>query len=190
MSGSRAALIVVVLLIFLHLVIERSSGAFVLLVSLGAAVLAAMATQRTSESNALGRLLGAKDAADSDAQRRALLSGGLDQIQEHPVLGGGFEHIRSAHNVYVQVGASIGLISAGFLMMVLALLMPLRTAPRPRHRLAYPALAFALIGPLTDMLTDTSIWAAVSLAMLALPTSSDPRQPHPATRPATAATRS
>ena len=167
-SGSRAALITVVLLVVMHLVIERTSGAFVLLLLVLAGVAAAAAAHLTSEGNALGRLFGATDSSDSDAQRGALLEMGLEQMRENPLLGGGFGYIRSAHNIYVQVGASMGLVAlVGFLMILLALLMPLRTAPSPLHRLAYPALAYVLVGPLTDTLTDTSLWAAVALALLA-----------------------
>jgi O-antigen ligase len=81
-----------------------------------------------------------------------------------------------AHNIYVQVGAAIGLVAlAGFVTMLLWLLLPLFTRTRPpAYRLAYPALAYVLVGPLTDTLADTSMWAAVSLAMLAFPERSQP----------------
>ena len=171
LSGSRAALALVVALVVLCLLIERSAGALVLLL-VGALVLATSWSQlATGSSNSLARLLGTQGATQSDEQRSSLLTSGLDQISAHPLLGGGFSQIRVAHNIYVQVGAAIGLVAlAGFVVMLLCLLLPLFTAGRPpAYRLAYPALAYVLVGPLTDTLADTSMWAAVSLAMLALP---------------------
>ena len=170
-SGSRAAFAVLALLLVAYLLIERSAGAFVLLL-LGALVLATTWAQLSAAGgdNALARLAGTRDSTDSDAQRRGLLSSGLHQISDHPLLGGGFDQIRAAHNIYVQIGAAIGLVAlAGFLLILLCLVLPVFTAPRPMNRLAYPALVFVMLGPITDTLSDTSIWAAVSLAVLAVP---------------------
>lgn len=169
LSGSRAALTVLVLLVVLYLVIERSAGALMLLL-VGGLVLATSWSQLAAGSNGFARLVGTTGATQSDEQRSSLLSSGLDEINAHPLLGAGFSQIRVAHNIYVQVAAAIGVVAlVGFVTMLVWLLLPLFTAPRPLHRLAYPALAYVLVGPLTDTLADTSMWAAVSLAMLALP---------------------
>ena len=169
-SGSRSALIGVVMLVLLHLIIERSSGALMLLFA-GTALVAASATQAVaSGTNGLARLLGTSDSVASNDQRWSHLQDGLDHIANHPILGGGFEQIRVAHNIYVQVGAAIGLVAlVGFLLILWSVVTPAFRTTGTLHRLAYPALVYVLIGQINDTLSDTFIWATVALAMLAIP---------------------
>jgi O-antigen ligase len=175
-SGSRAALVALVLLCLLYLVIEQSTG--MLGLGLAGVVVVGLASSQLAadEDSAFGRLLGGTTAGASDKQRVKALDGGIENFLSNPYFGSGLEHIREAHNIYVQVAASLGIFAlAGFLLMVVTLAFALFIAPRPRHLLGFPALAFAVVGPLTDILWDSLLWVLVPLALLAVPTASEQR---------------
>lgn len=177
-SGSRASLLVFALVLIAIPLVERSlfaAGA----VLLSGSLLALTWTQIASfgDSDALARLLGRGSAEDATGQRLLALHKALRQVGDHPFLGNGFDNIRAAHNIYLQVFASLGLVGLiGLLLVLGAILAPLLTASRPWHRLAYPALAFVLLGPLTDVLFDTTVWAVLSLSMLASLGPDEPRE--------------
>ena len=70
-------------------------------------------------SNAWERLFGKSDVSsqESDAMRYLLTEDAYRRFWQSPLLGSGYEHIRIAHNIYLQVLVSGGIVGfAGFLL--------------------------------------------------------------------------
>lgn len=166
LSGSRAALLVLGMLIFVYPFVERSIKAVGAIV-FGVAMMLALSSRLVQEdsNNALGRLFGGGSANGSDIERRRILDAALAQFKAHPLLGVGFDGGLGSHNIYLQVATAVGVIG------LLGYLLVLWTALRPlfwtgiNHRLAYPALAYMAIGPLTNTLWDRLIWAVLALTL-------------------------
>ncbi|MGI9119545.1 MAG: O-antigen ligase family protein, partial [Acidimicrobiales bacterium] len=119
-------------------------------------------------------------AADEDrAEYRAVT---LDQIEAHPLTGVGFNFAKVAHNVYLQVLASAGVIGLlGFLgVAALVVAMAIKTAlPGPQHDL-WPAgmiaayVAYLAAGVVSNLLWDRWLWVYLSLAVAVSATSCHP----------------
>ncbi|WP_332666027.1 O-antigen ligase family protein [Aeromicrobium sp.] len=168
LSGSRAALLVLIMLILIYPFVERSIRAGGVVVLGVAAVLAfsGRLLEEDGESNALGRLFGAGTAAGSDLERKQILSDAWMQFRAHPLLGNGFDGGLGSHNIYLQVAVAIGIFGLiGYLIILWIGLRPLFWEG-VNHRLAYPVLAYAAIGPITNTLWDRLIWAVVALAFV------------------------
>jgi O-antigen ligase len=166
LSGSRAALLVLGMLVFVYPFVERSikaAGAVVF----GLAVVLALSNRLVQEdsNNALGRLFGGGTANGSDIERKRILTTALDQFKSHPILGVGFDGGLGSHNIYLQVATAVGILGLiGYLLVLWAALRPLFWTGI-NHRLAYPALAYMAIGPLTNTLWDRMIWAVLALTL-------------------------
>jgi hypothetical protein len=166
-SGSRAALLVLVMMAFIYPIIEKSAKATAWLFAGITIGLALSSKLLADKSGALGRLLGAGSASASDEQRSGLIHEGLALFQAHPLFGSGFETALIYHVIYLEVAVCVGIFGlVGFLFLLGSGVLPLFTAPRPLHRLAYPALAYALVGCLTPLLWDRYIWSAIGLSYL------------------------
>lgn len=168
-SGSRASLVAVVVVLALTPLVERSMFA-VGGVLLGTAMTLLFWSRLVDGSggSALRRLLGTSYSETADSYRRSSLEAALDEFLARPLTGNGFERALDAHNIYLQLAAAAGVLGLlGFLFLLWALVSPLVTVPRPDHRLAYPALAYLLIGALDKSLWDRFIWVALVLALLA-----------------------
>jgi O-antigen ligase len=166
-SGSRAALLVLIMLIFVYPFVERSIKA-VGMVMLGVAgALAFSGTLLQEDGNsALGRLFGNGTATGSDIERRNILSAAWEQFQAHPLLGNGFDGGIGSHNIYLQVAVAVGIFGLlGYLFIIWTALRPLFWEGAG-HRLAYPVLAYAAIGPLTNTLWERLIWAVLALSFV------------------------
>ncbi|MDT5359788.1 MAG: hypothetical protein QOC69_1550 [Mycobacterium sp.] len=74
----------------------------------------------TLASNVLGDLFrfstGGTGVGDSDAERAILLKQAINDVESYPVFGVGLRHIVEAHNIYLQILASGGLV-LGFAML-------------------------------------------------------------------------
>lgn len=163
-SGSRAALLVLGMLVFVYPFIERSirAGAAVLLGVAGVLLLAGKIMQDDS-NNALGRLFGNGSAEGSDNARKDLLVTAFQQFRNHPLLGNGFDGSIGAHNIYLQVAVAVGVFGLiGYLAIMWTALRPLFWTGTA-HRLGYPVLAYMAIGPLTNTLWERLIWSTVGL---------------------------
>lgn len=166
-SGSRAALISLICLALMFPVIEKSARSAGWMLGAGAVLLLVIDQVAPRSGTALDRLLGGGSATFSDAQREELLrhywSGFLDQ----PILGHGFEEAVLGHVVYLEVAFSIGVFGlAGFLLILLAGCLPMLTAPRPLHRVAYAPIAYAGIAMVTSVIWDRYIWSALALSFV------------------------
>lgn len=180
LSGSRAALLVLGMLVFIYPFVERSikaAGAVVF----GIAMVLALSSRLVQEdsNNALGRLFGGGSANGSDIERKRILTDAFEQFKSHPILGVGFDGGLGSHNIYLQVATAVGILGLmGYLLVLWAALRPLFWTGI-NHRLAYPALAYMAIGPLTNTLWDRMIWAVLALT-LAVNTRRPP-EPEPST---------
>lgn len=169
MSGSRAALLTIMLIVVIFPARERSMKAAGLLGLAGVGALVAFdRVFDASGDNALARLLGGTSSYDSDNAREGLIAQGLTSFRSHPLLGTGFVDPLLAHNIYLEVAVAVGIVGLfGYVFIVWSTVSPLFTLPKPFNQLAYPALAYAAVGLLTNALWDRFIWAALALALLA-----------------------
>jgi hypothetical protein len=165
LSGSRAALLVLIMLILIYPFVEGSVKAGSAVFAGILAVVAFSGSLLNSDgNNAVGRLLGGGSASDSDTQREQLASDALKSLKAHPILGNGFDGGLGAHDIYLQVAVAVGIFGLlGFLLVLWAAFRPLFWKG-PEHRLAYPVLAYAAIGPLTNTLWERLIWSVMALA--------------------------
>lgn len=163
-SGSRAALIVLLMLVGVYPFVEGSVRAVgVVMFGIAGVLLFSGRLLEDTSNNALGRLFGSGTANGSDTERKQILTTALQQFRHHPLLGNGFDGGIGSHNIYVQVAVAVGVFGLfGYLMIMWSALRTLFWQGT-NHRLAYPVLAYAAIGPLTNTLWDRLIWAVVAL---------------------------
>ena len=185
-SGSRGALATAIAVALVYPVLKRSVTAALGLLA-GFALFLGFSDRLLSESsnsNALGRLLGRGSASGSDQAREDLADQAISQFQAHPVFGVGLADVLSAHVIYLQIAAALGAIGFVFFLIVIAtMIRPALTLTPPYNLLALPALAYATLGLVTPVLWDRYIWAVLALSLLAprLATESPPDdQPPPA----------
>ena len=163
-SGSRAALLVLIMLAVIFPFVERSIKAVGAVILGVAGVLAFSGRLLQDDSNsALGRLFGAGTASGSDTERKEVLSEAWHSFKQHPLLGNGFDGGLGSHNIYLQVAVAVGIFGLlGYLFIIWTALRSLFWQTTG-HRLAYPVLAYVAIGPLTNTLWDRLIWAVLAL---------------------------
>lgn len=168
-SGSRGSLIGLVLVALVYVLIERSATAA--LFGWGLSIVFVLAWPRFAHedsNNVLTRVLGGGTSGDATGQRLVALHQALDQVNAHPFLGNGFGTIRAAQDAYLQVLAALGIFGLiGFVLILLALTLPVLTSSEPLRLLSYTAAAYMLLAPFTDSVSDTLIWAPLSLCILA-----------------------
>jgi len=170
MSGSRAAAIVIAMILLLYPLLERSFLSAYLLI---AAALAFVAVGDRllvgfGSGSVIERLQGDETTSFSDNERTVALQTGWDKFFAHPILGNGFDATAlDAHNIYLEIGIGIGLVGLICYLLVLGIgvLPVLRSGPL--RRLGYIALGYAAIGMLTNSLWDRFVWMGISLSVLA-----------------------
>lgn len=170
MSGSRAALLGAVAMILIYLVLSRSIEHALLLFGASIVPMYLVGRALTSSdvgSNALDRLRGGGSASLSDIDRENIARTAIDKFVDHPILGTGFADASLAHNIYLQIAAAGGVLGLAFYLLVLGATVrqPL-LLQQPLRLLALPAMAYALVGPLTPLLWDRYIWCALALPFL------------------------
>jgi O-antigen ligase len=168
LSGSRAAMIgaVVAALLLIMLGAQRGRAAVGLGV-LGAAATAVVSslTASNSDSRLLVDRLAGDDAsvAQSDAGRFEAFREALDAFSSNPAFGAGYEHVRSAHDIYLQLLQGGGLIAltAFLFFLVGSLRLGDELRRSPLLPLQQRELAAALMASLTA-------WFIIGLAQNAL----------------------
>ena len=177
-SGSRAALasILVVAVVFPALKRSVLAGLALLVGFAAVLVFSDRLLSSTSKGNALGRLLGAGSASESNAVREQAAEKAINIFWSHPLVGQGFTaDPLEAHIIYLQILAAFGIFGLAFYLLVLwTTVRPLLAVPPPSNLLALPALSYMVVGFISPQLWDRFIWVPLALALLA-PTLLPPR---------------
>ncbi|MDN5746011.1 MAG: O-antigen ligase family protein, partial [Nocardioidaceae bacterium] len=171
-SGSRTGLVVLILLVVMVPVMERSLRLGLAVAAAGVIALPTILTYdpTSGSTSALSRLFGSGGAQASDQTRISTIEDGLQQIQQNPLFGNGYsvEHTYVIHNLYLQVFAAEGVIGlVGICLMLAALVIPLRTATAPQRALCYPAAAAILAGPFQPNMADHYLGLTLGLSLFA-----------------------
>lgn len=169
LSGSRAATLVVAVLVLMIPVVERSALAGFVWALLGALLVAALplVVDVAGETSSLGRLAGGGGAQYSDQARELGQQDGIDRFLSHPLTGSGLVDLFEIHNNYLEVAVGIGIFGlVGYLMVLYTLARPL-LGFHPARRLSYTVWAYVGFGATIPSLYDRGIWAPVSLSILA-----------------------
>lgn len=170
-SGSRAALLVAIVVAIVYPLLARSIHAALVVFGLGIAAVAFVSRQieEGAGDNALGRLLGSQSAEGSDQAREEAFTIAWDLFTDRPLLGNGFAHALEAHNIYLQIAAAVGVIGlVAYLVVIWSAVSPVFAAPHPANLLALPAASYAMIAVITSLMWDRFIWSVLSLAFLAV----------------------
>jgi O-antigen ligase len=168
-TGSRGALLTSLAILLLYPVITRSLGFGLVVAALGflAPLGISQISDRVSDTSALGRLLGRGSSQYADQAREDAARVAIDQFTSHPLLGGGFGTVLSAHNIFLQLAAAAGILGLVFFLVVLwSLVRPLLAVPAPYGLLSVPALAYAMAGLLFPFLWDRYIWCVLGFALV------------------------
>jgi hypothetical protein len=170
-SGSRASLLVLIILAAMYPFLERSLKAAGFLAFCGILVISQLGRilDQNNGSNALSRLLGGGGAGGSDDARLKGLKEAFGVFQQSPIIGNGYEFDTFlAHNIYMQVATCVGVIGfLAFLLILWAFAIPLFTAKSPYRLLAYPAVAYIVVGPITPNLGSRYVGLTLALSLIA-----------------------
>jgi hypothetical protein len=189
-SGSRASLIGAAIVVLISVIGTRSRTAAKVLMGAGGVGLLVLllGVVDLGERNALERLF--ESGAAGGEEREEFNRESWEQFKAHPVTGVGFAGVRSAHNLFLQVGSAAGVlgIAGAALLIVLtlrtyALAVWQRMPENPHHWAVVAGLAAGLIGYLAasmfqNVLWDRNVWVAVALMTWAA-TASLGRDPAP-----------
>jgi O-antigen ligase len=169
-SGSRAALLVTIVLILLVPAVERSIPLAITVASVGAIAITYIAQRPVPADgqDALSRLLGAGGASGSDQARVEGVERTWQVALDHPWLGTGFTLSEfNGHNVFVQVAAALGFIGLALFVVLLLSLVPAVLSTGNLHsRLIYPAIAVIGAGPVSPQLTDRYMGLLIGTALV------------------------
>ena len=170
LSGSRAAIVVIAVLVLMIPFVERSAIAgfvmagLVALAILALPVIAGLAGQ----GSAIDRLTGGGGSAQSNSARTLGLDEGLDRFFAHPIMGDGLIDLFDIHNNFLEVAVAIGVIGlAGYLLVLYAFARPIFGTGELR-RLCYPVWGYIGFGATVPSLYDRSIWSVVALSVVAM----------------------
>lgn len=171
MSGSRAAIAVMAVLILMVPIVERSAVLGFLLAMGGALAFIALPllVSITGEDSALGRLAGGggSGAQYSNQAREMGRDAGIARFFDHPLTGSGVVDLFDIHNNYLEAAVAIGVFGlVAFLLVLFTFARPL-FGNGPDRRLCYAVWAYIGFGATTPGLYDRGIWAPVSLSILA-----------------------
>src|SRR5262249_19400015 len=122
MSGSRAAALVVAMILVLYPLLERSvlSAYLLIAAALAFVVVGDRVLGRFGSGSVIQRLQGDETTTYSDSQRTTALQTGWEKFFAHPVLGHGFDATAlDAHNIYLEVAIGIGIIGLVCHLLVL-----------------------------------------------------------------------
>lgn len=170
LSGSRAATVVVAVLVLMVPVVERSALTGFLLAMLGAITLLVLpiVADIGGEGSSLSRLAGGGGSSYSDSARTLGLDEGLDRFFEHPLRGTGLIDLFDIHNNFLEVAVAIGIFGlVGYLMVLYVFARPIFGTGDYR-RLSYGVWAYIGFGATVPSLYDRSVWAVMALSVVAI----------------------
>lgn len=181
LSGSRAGLLGMMAVFAVWALLSRQLVSLMapgLVVAVGAIIMF-LGVLPLPEGNAIDRLLmrEGSSVSVSNASRRDLLDENVARISNNPITGVGFDLARTAHNLYLQVWTSSGLLGlAGLSLVVIGCVMTpvMRVLTSSRDMLLSGLIAglagFFVNGFFQTPLWDRYIWFAIGLTLLALRT--------------------
>ncbi len=181
-SGSRAALVVALVLVVLVPAAERSIvAAFTVLGSGLVAILVFVGQQIEGVGDgedALSRLLGAGNVEGANRARIEGVQKVWASALEHPILGSGFTFSDFiGHNAYAQIAAAAGFLGlAAFVVVCVSMITPLFAKDDIHRQLAYPAIVFMIAAPVSPNLTDRYIGILLGLSMVGVVAVHEARQ--------------
>jgi len=169
-SGSRAAILVVAVLVLMIPVVERkplTAVVFAALIALAIAALPILA-DLAGRGSALDRLTGGGGASQSNTARTLGLDEGIDRFFANPFLGDGLIDLFDIHNNFVEVAVAIGIFgTAGYLLVLFSFARPILGRGELR-RLCYPVWAYIGFGATVPSLYDRSSWTCIALSVVAM----------------------
>lgn len=172
-SGSRAGLVAALIVVLLALIATRNRITVAVTAGVVVVGLALVLAGAAGDDNALSRL--SSGDASSDAEREAFNEAAWERFKDKPITGDGFADSRRAHNLFLQVGSSAGVL--GILGAVLLIVLALRSyviavwkrmAENPRYWAVVAGLTCGVIGYLAqsmfqNVLWDRNVWIAIAL---------------------------
>lgn len=170
LSGSRAATVVVAVLVLMIPFVERSALTGFLLAALGALGLLALPVIAAigGSGSSLSRLAGGGGSGYSDTARSLGLGEGIDRFFEHPLRGTGLIELFDIHNNFLEVAVAIGIFGfVGYLMVLYVFARPLFGDGQYR-RLSYGVWAYIGFGATVPSLYDRSVWTVMALSVVAI----------------------
>jgi hypothetical protein len=170
LSGSRAAIVVVAVLVLMIPFVERSAiTGFVLATVVALAIVALpLLADLAGSGSAIDRLAGGGGSSQSNSARTLGLDEGLDRFFANPLLGDGLVDLFDIHNNFLEVAVAIGVFGlAGYLMVLYAFARPILGRGELR-RLCYPVWGYIGFGATVPSLYDRSIWTVVALSVVAM----------------------
>jgi hypothetical protein len=170
MSGSRAAVVVAIVLVLMIPVIERSAVSGFVLAVFGAFGLIAfpILLQTGHAGSALTRLAGDSTAQVADQARNLGLDEGFRRLHESPIIGSGLSDVEVIHNVFLEVAAGIGLFGLFAYLVVLFMFSRPLVGVHPHRRLCYLPVAWIGMGPALPSIYDRTMWVPITLSVLAM----------------------
>jgi hypothetical protein len=89
-------------------------------------------------------------------------------FEKHPVFGAGYEFDTFlAHNIYMQVLTCVGVVGfVAFMLILWAFAIPLFTGKQPYRLLAYPAVAYIVVGPITPNLGSRYVGIMLAISLI------------------------
>jgi hypothetical protein len=167
-SGSRAAPLVMAVLVVMIPVVERSAITGFVWAVVGAAIvgLSPLLLNLAGKTASVSRLLGHGTAQGSDQAREQGLQTGLQMVREKPVFGRGLvtADLFNIHNNYLEVAVAVGAVGLiGYLLVLFSFARPL-FENHPHRRLCYLVWAYIGWGATVPALYDRSIWVPLALA--------------------------
>jgi hypothetical protein len=188
LSGSRAAIVVLAVLVLMIPFVERSAiTGFVMATVVALAIIALpIIADIAGRGSAIDRLAGGGGSSQSNSARTLGLDEGVDRFFAHPIMGDGLIDLFDIHNNFLEVAVAIGVFGlAGYLLVLYSFARPIFGKGELR-RLCYPVWAYIGFGATVPSLYDRSIWAVVSLSVVAMVEFERRRtegEPSPATEP-------
>lgn len=192
LSGSRAAIVVVAVLVLVIPIVERSAITGFVFAGLAALALVSLPiiADIAGRGSAIDRLAGGGGASQSDSARTLGLDEGIDRFFAHPIRGDGLIDLFDIHNNFLEVAVATGVFGlTGYLLVLYSFARPILGTGRMR-RLCYPVLGYIGFGATVPSLYDRSIWTVVALSVVAMVEFERRRterdEPAPATAPTAA----
>lgn len=174
LSGSRAATLVVAVLVLMVPVVERSAVTGFILAILGALAffMLPIVAGFTGTGSSIARLAGDDDISGrfSNQARSLHLEEGWDRFLGSPLLGSGLieRFLFEVHNNFLEVAIAIGIFGlAGYLMVLYSFARPLFSLGEYR-RLCYGAWAYIGFGATVPGIYDRTIWSVMALSAVAV----------------------